>query len=171
MTPLLHAANVNSLRSGQLLLRANCSTDTTGKISLVGRFNFEYINPFQCAIKKRHWAFTVMLVHAGYDLSREHYLWTEECVPATLQENLPLLQWLKQCTRTPADLLVLARSCCRSRLRSPLVRYVPVLTQSPCLRKLLMMEDILPNSAEELETRLQHVLHQITILDMTPPEV
>ncbi len=111
MPALLLAAQKNHVEVAQLLLGANCNMYMAGKVKY-GQDCY-CITPFKYAIMLEYWRFAEVMVMAGYDLTKEKYLLTNEDVPQTLVLNFDFWGWLIQSINNPRTL----KTLCRNKVR------------------------------------------------------
>ena len=112
--PLHHAARLNHLDVGKVLLQSNCSLDIVGEFKL----NKEIFlaTPFRLALLKEHFDFAELLLCGGYDLKLEPYLYSNTDVPKQLIQRDEIWLALKCLAVTPRPLSLLSRSKVRSLL-------------------------------------------------------
>ena len=85
------------------LLQYNAKLESAGLLMV--EKEYRKINIFECALVSQHFEIAKLLVHAGYDLTQEKYLWTNEEVPKQLVLNLEFWCWLRERIAQPITLL------------------------------------------------------------------
>ena len=95
-----------------LLLTVNCSLHLLARMHIDG-IQHTGVTPFRCALLCGHGEAAQLLVHAGYDLTTEHYLITNQNVPDYLLQNKDMLEWLQELVINPLDLKVVCRKIIR----------------------------------------------------------
>ena len=103
MTPLLIATKEGHTEVVRELLQYNAQLEATGLLMV--EKEYRRVNIFECAVITQHFEIARLLVHAGYDLTREKYLWTNDDVPKQLILNLDFWCWLREMVSQPKTLL------------------------------------------------------------------
>ncbi len=135
ITPLLIASKTGNLEVTEALLQFNPDLYLEGLVA-VGP-EIRKLNPFQCAVVMGHLDIAKLLVHAGYHVTQETFLWTNENIADSLVLNTEFWSWLREVVSEPVSLLETCRKYLKKQLGFQIRRHVSSLPIPPLLRSFL----------------------------------
>ena len=139
MTPLLIAIKEGHTEVVRELLQYNTQLEATGLLMV--EKEYRRVNIFDCAVITRHFEIARMLVHAGYDLTLEKYLWANDDVPKQLILNLDFWCWLREMVSQPKTLLQVTKKKIKHCLGSNVKRKLNDLDLPVILKKYIFEVD------------------------------
>ncbi len=135
ISPLLVASKTGNLEITEALLQFNPHLSIEGLVT-VGP-ELRKLNPFQCAVVMGHLDIAKLLVHAGYHVTQDTILWTNENVADSLLLNTEFWSWLREVVSEPLSLLEMCRRYLKELLGFQIRRHVSSLPIPPLLRSFL----------------------------------
>ncbi len=135
ISPLLVASKTGNLEITEALLQFNPDLNIDGLVT-VGP-ELRKLNPFQCAVVMGHLDIAKLLVNAGYHVTQETILWTNENVADSLLLNTEFWSWLREVVSEPLSLLEMCRRYLKALLGFQIRRHVSSLPIPPLLRSFL----------------------------------
>ena len=148
LTPLHLAASTNNLEMAKYLLNVHCSVDIKQEVE-VRRNTAMALTPFGYALHKGHLDLAKMIVHAGYNLREERYLWAEGDTPEILLINPELWYWLQGLSQNPRRLSHLCQIALRSVLEKTTEEAVSDLPLPKSIKDAILLNNFLDSDTDE----------------------
>ncbi len=96
------------------------------------------LNAFRCALELGHLEIARLLVHAGYDVTKEKYLWTNENLPQSLVLNFDFWLELQRLISQPTPLKELSRRLLRRNLGYKIRIHLDEINLPPFIKRILL---------------------------------